>query len=64
MTSRLGERFPEKSRKKFCQDRLRPVAILRINMSERDFLEAKKLVASAKSIPSNLKKKYGFLINH
>jgi len=30
-------------------------------MSERDFLEAKKLVASAKSIPSKLKKKYGFL---
>jgi len=149
--SRLGERFPEKSRKKFCQDNLRPGAILRINsphttpskikrcvvlaikeesvsialtyintqkpsspylqqwqwpltckgreyldhdsyldcaqlyeedlnkikrmmienmdvylgqMSERDFLEAKRLVASAKSIPTKLKKKYGFLINH
>ena len=29
-------------------------------MSESDFLKAKKLVASAKSIPFKLKKKYGF----
>jgi hypothetical protein len=30
-------------------------------MSEEDFLKAKKLVASAKSIPSKLKREYGLL---
>ncbi len=30
-------------------------------MSEEDFLEAKKLVASAKTIPSKFKKKYGLV---
>ncbi len=31
MTSPLGERFPEEYRKKFCQDHLRPGAVLRIH---------------------------------
>ncbi len=48
MTSHLGERFPEEFRKKFCQDHLRPGAVLRINSPHTTPPKIKRFVLAIK----------------